>query len=140
MLRPLKKEIDEIASLLEAGAEDASSLAESVIKRVEELRGERMQHFIVFELTPGVYQGYGPYATGSAAAKAMPKFPMAQIARKAAVIPMLGVEHAMRGLETADEPPAERAVFQLVREDAKAFKNGWKGNMRDRDKFLQPTT
>jgi hypothetical protein len=136
----LKSEIESIAALLAAGASDPETLATEVIKRVEELRGERRQHFIVFELTPGVYQGYGGYATGDAARKAMPKFPMAQVARKAAVISVLGVDQAQRDLATADEPPAENSNFTLTREDGIAFKNGWRGAVRDRDRYLQPSS
>lgn len=136
MLRPSKTEVTAIAALLEQGAESPEALAEEVIKAVERLRHDREQWFTVFELNPGVYQGYGPYPTRNAAEKATPKIPMAQIARRGGFVPMLGPTVAERQLVEADAPPAERADFALVREDMQAKRAGWKGNQRDRSQFL----
>ena len=122
MLRPSKVEIERVADLLEQGADSPEALAESVIKLVEQLRQERQQWAVVFELTPGVYQGYGFWATKLMASKQMPKLPMAQVARRGGPVPILGQAAADAGLAKADEPPAERSDFKLAREDQQAFR------------------
>ena len=136
MLRPLKREIEEIAALLNEPADSAEEVAEKVIKKVEEIRGMREQWFTVFELSPGIYQGYGPFATRAAALKETPKIPLAQVSKRGAVMPMLGLSHVEQSIAKADEPPAERGDFALAREDAALFARGWRGNQRDRARYL----
>lgn len=140
MLIATKREVDAIADLLMAGDSSPQDLAKAVIRKVTELREERKVHALVFGLGPGVHMGFGPFATVDAAFNSVDKNPMAYIAKRAAVVPILGSSQtqAMRAL--ADEPPTERSEFNVVREDALATKRGWRGNVRDRDKFLQPQT
>lgn len=140
MLRPSKAELDSIEAMLVAGAETPRALAEAVIKEVELQRQSRVQWVSVLELTPGVYQGYGMWATRLMAEKQLPKIPQAQSSRRGAFVPVLGMAAVDAALAKADEPPAERGDFRIAREDARAFRAGWKGNMRDRDRYLQPST
>lgn len=135
MLRPLKSEIEAIASMLTAGAESPEALATEVIKKVEQLRGEREQWIIVFELSPGVYSGYGPCATRAEARKKMPNMLMAQLAKRAAVVPVLGLDSDEKCIAKSDAPLEERGDFKLVREDAAAFKRGWRGKQIDRHNY-----
>lgn len=136
MLRPIKAEVEAIAAMLSAGAETPEDLAADVIREVERLRGEREQWFVVFELSPGVYSGYGPCATRAEARKRMPNLLMAQLSRRAAVVPVLGLDADAKCIAKSDAPIEDRGSFVLVREDAKAFKNGWRGNQRDRSSYL----
>lgn len=136
MLRPLKTEIEAIASMLTAGAESPEALATEVIKEVERLRGEREQWIIVYELSPGIYSGYGPCATRAEARKKMPNMLMAQLSRRAAVVPVLGLDSDDKCIARSDAPPAERSDFALVREDVQARRKGWRGNVRDRHNYV----
>ena len=136
-LRPLKREIDEVAALLMQGADSPEALAGEVIQLVERLRWERQTWTVVFELSPGVYQGYGPYSTRGMAEKSIPKNPMGQIARRGAIVPVHGESVALAGLEKADEPPSARGDWVAVYEDQRAFKAGWSGRERDKQQFLR---
>lgn len=140
MLTATKREVEEVAALLEAGAASPEDLAKLVIKRITELREERKCYVLVMELTPGVYSGYGPFATISAAVDSTVKNPMAYIAKRAAVVPLAGHKPAVVSMEeVAAKPPTSR-VDPEVALDREAFKRGWKGNMRDRGKYLQVVT
>lgn len=137
MMVPLKGEVEAVANLLAQGAENPTELAKNVIRLVEEIRGERQVWVSVFELSPGVYQGYGPYATKATAEKAAPKLPLAQIARRGAFVPLLGPAHAIaKAAAAADAPPPERGDFALIREDAALIRKGWRGKNADRSKYL----
>jgi len=135
-LRPTKTEIQAVAATLAAGAGSPEEMAEAVIQQVEMLRYERTQWISVFELSPGIYQGYGPYPTRAAAEKGIAKIPMAQVAKRGAMVPVLGPAVAEAGIDKADEPVHERTDFVLVREDAAAFRKGWRGKLADRHNYV----
>lgn len=139
MLLATKIEVDTIAALLEQGAESPKELAKVVIKTLTELREQRKFQVLIFELSPRVYTGFGPFSTTDQAFNSVDKNPMAYIAKNAAIVPVYGASQTKAMHELADAPPAERGDLTLVREDVRAFRNGWKGNVRDRDKFLQST-
>lgn len=139
-LIPNKREVEEIAGLLEQGAASPEDLAKQVIKRVSELREQRQFYTLVFELSPGVYSGYGPFATRDAAFDSVDKNPMAYIATKAAIVPIIGHKHAKAAMEAkANEPPASRTDPEVAK-DVIAFKRGWRGKVTDRERFLQQST
>lgn len=136
MLIATRAEVDAVAALLEQGAESPAELAKAVIKLVGELRSTR-QHFVsVFELSPGIYQAYGPYATRAAAEKGVAKIPLAQIAKRGALVPVIGPNVAVDQLTAADEQTPDRGDFVICREDAKAFRRGWKGKQANRKDFV----
>lgn len=125
-----------MASLLEAGAASPTDLAKAAIKLVDELRSRRQHWVSVFEMSPGTYQGYGPYPTRAGAERALPKIPLAQVARRGAFIPIIGPGVAAEQLTAADEQTPDRGDFVVVREDRAAFKRGWSGKQIDRKNFL----
>lgn len=136
-LTPLKKEIEEIAALLQQGADSPTDLAKAVVKRVYELAEERVSHVAVLELTPGVYQAYGPFPTRARAEAALPKIPMAQVANRGAYATLHGMRAAKAAWEQSDEASdMERGDFKLVREDAQAFRKGWGGRSADRHLYV----
>jgi len=135
-LTPLKGEVTEIAALLEQGAESPTDLAKQVVKRVYELAEERTTHVVVFELSPGVYQAYGPFPTRSRAEAAIGKIPMAQVARRGAHATLHGMRSVDAAMAAADVPPEVTGAFALVKEDAAAFRKGWKGRMADRSHYV----
>ena len=135
MLRPLKIEIEAVKARLEAGAADSESLAYEIIQLVEQLRGERETFTLALRLSPGVFVGYGPYATAAAAMKAMPKTPMAQVAERGFVIATHGVAWPAAQLAKADMEQPDRGDFTIIREDAALFKRGWRGNTKDRAQY-----
>lgn len=136
-LTPLKKEIEDIANLLQQGADSPTDLAKTVIKRVYELAEERVSHIAVFELTPGVYQAYGPFPTRARAEAAVPKIPMAQVANRGAYATLHGMRAVKAAWEVAEEvSDTERGDFRLVREDAKAFRSGWRGKNANRSQYV----
>lgn len=136
-LQPLKAEVAEIANLLAAGAESPEALAKAVIKRTYELAEERVSHVVVFELSPGVYQAYGPFPTRSRAEVAVGKIPMAQVARRGAHATLHGMRAANAALTEATEDKAEpRGDFLVVREDAALFRKGWNGKQATRKNYV----
>lgn len=135
-LQPIKSEITEIAALLEQGAESPTDLAKQVVKRVYELAEERTTHVVVFELSLGVYQAYGPFPTRSRAEAAVGKIPMAQVARRGAHATLHGMRSVEAAMAAADVAPEVTGAFAIVREDAAAFRRGWKGRASDRSAFL----
>lgn len=136
-LTPRKSEITDIAALLSEGAESPEALAGSVIKRVYELAEERVSHVVVFELTPGVYQAYGPFPTRSRAEAALPKIPMAQVANRGAYATLHGMRAALASLEAAEaDKPEPRGDFKVVREDALARRRGWNGKSATRSQYV----
>lgn len=137
-LRPKKTEVEQMAALLEQGGDSPEELAVEVIKQSFEFMAERITYAVTFELTPGVYQSYGPYPTRAAAEKAMPKLPMAQVANRGVYSMMLGPKVVSGQMAAADVDPKEstRSDFEICREDAQAFRNGWKGEVKHRDRFL----
>lgn len=136
MLRALKSHIEEMAALLEQGADTPKAMAEEVLKLAERLMGEREVWAVVFELSPGLYSGFGPYATQHMAKKAIPKLPIAQISRRGVVVPIKGPAYADVQWATAAESSAEKGDFRIVREDAELTKRGWKGSTKDRHLYL----
>lgn len=135
-LTPLKAEVTEIAALLQQGADSPEDLAKAVVKRVYELAEERTAHVVVFELTPGVYQAYGPFPTRSRAEAAVGKIPMAQVARRGAHATLHGMRSVDAAMAAADEVPEVTGAFAIVREDSAAFKRGWRGKQADRASFV----
>lgn len=138
-LTPLKKDVEAVASMLEAGADSPEALAKQVIKHVYEALETRVTHVVTFELSPGVYCTYGPYATRTAAETARTKIPMAQVARRGAVSSMVGPAMYAAQLEAADEVSADRGDFVIVREDAALFRKGWNGKQATRASFVART-
>jgi hypothetical protein len=136
MLRPLKAHVQEMAALLSQGADSPEELAEEVLKLAERLQGEREVWAVVFELSPGLYSGFGPYATQHMAVKSIPKLPIAQIAKRGVVVPIKGPAYADVQFAKAAEPCAEKGDFRLVREDAELFRKGWKGNTKNRAEYV----
>lgn len=136
MLVSTKREVDEVAALLVEGAASPTDLAKLVIKKVTELREERKVHALVFGLGNKTHVGFGPFATVDAAFNSVDKNPMAYIATRAAIVPILGPHKAQEMLAAADEPPSQRGDWLEVELDKRAFKAGWKGSMRDRARFL----
>lgn len=134
-LRPLKNEVEQVAALLERGAESPEAMATEVIQLVELLRQSREQWITVLELSPGVYTGYGMYPTRAAAQKALTKIPMAQVSRRGAFVPVTGEAAIQAAAERSEAPRQERGDFEIEL-DRRAFKAGWKGNMRDRHKYV----
>lgn len=134
-LTPLKGEIAEIAALLEQGAESPTDLAKRVVKRVYELAEERTAHVVVFELSPGVYQAYGPFPTRSRAEAAVSKIPMAQVARRGAHATLHGMRSVDAAMAAADEVPEVTGAFAIVKEDAALFRKGWNGKQATRASF-----
>lgn len=130
-----KTEIAEVAALLQLGADSPEDLARAVIRRLSEMREERKQYDVVFELTPGAYVSFGPYATDAAARKAIPKIPMAQVAKRCAVVVRYGQTSIDAGIAKADAPRESRFDIEIQR-DQQAFKRGWRGNIRDRDQYI----
>lgn len=120
MLRPSKTEIEAVSDLLEQGADSPESLAHDVIQLVERLRGEREQWFAIYQMTPGVYQGYGPYPTRHMAHKQLPSNPMAQASKAAAVVPVLGTDYKSPKVREMEAELASRETpvshWSLVRE------------------------
>lgn len=136
MLRPSKTEVEAVSALLAEGDESPDALAYRVIQMVEQLRYEREVWVQVFELSPGIYAGYGPYATRHMAEKAAPKQPIAQIARCGAFVPLLGPNRAEIARARADEPLPSRGDFALIREDAALFRRGWNGKQATRSQYV----
>lgn len=136
MLLPLKTEIEAIASLLEQGGESPEELAKAVINKLTEMRELRPTFGVVFELTPGAYVAYGPFATSAAVRKAIPKIPMAQDSKRGAVFSMYGMAHIAQRQAITDAPPEERGDFALVREDQAAFRRGWNGKLQTRSQYV----
>ena len=140
MLLATKKEVDTVAALLEQGAESPQELAKAVIKRLTELREERKVYALVFGLAGTAHLGFGPFATIDAAFNSVDKNPVAYTAKRAAVVPIIGSSQTQAMWDKADEPPTERGDWSEIRLDQAAFKRGWRGNMRDRAKFLPAGT
>lgn len=135
-LQPLKAEVAEIANLLAAGAESPEALAKAVIKRTYELAEERVSHVVVFELSPGVYQAYGPFPTRSRAEAAVGKIPMAQVARRGAHATLHGMRSVDAAMAAADEAPEVTGQFVIVKEDAALFRKGWNGKQATRKNYV----
>lgn len=140
MLLPTKRETDEIAALLEQGADSPVDLAKAVIRRLGELREERTQWVSILEATPGVYFGYGMWPTKDAAKKALPKIPMAQFSTRGAFVPVKGMAAIDAAYAQVDEPLADRGDAFEIALDVQAFRNGWKGRVSERHKFLPAGT
>lgn len=136
MLVSTKKEVSAVADLLAQGGDSPEELAKSVIKLITEMREERKTHALVFGLGPKVHVGFGPFATRDAAFNSVDKNPVAYIAKAAAIVPILGPSQTKAMYELADAPPAQRGDWTEIELDKRAFRNGWKGNMRDRSNFL----
>lgn len=140
MLRPSKSEIEAVSALLAEGDETPEALAYRAIQLVESLRYERQTWIQVFELSPGVYMGYGPFATRAAAEKAVARQPMAQVARRGGFVPVLGPNQGELALAKADAEVPERGDFKIVREDAALYRRGWNGKQATRKQFEQLLT
>lgn len=136
MLLATKKEVESISALLVEGAETPDDLAKIVIRRLSELREERKTFALVFGLGPGVHAGFGPFTTRDAAFNSVDKNPVAHIASRAAVVPIIGSSRTADMLALADAPPTERGEFAVIREDVKARRNGWDGKERSKQRFL----
>ena len=136
MLLPLKNEIEAVASLLMQGGESPEELAKAVIHKLTEMRELRPVFGVVFELTPGAYVAYGPFATSGAARKAIPKIPMAQDSKRGAVFSMYGMAHVAQREAITDAPLQERGDFAIVKEDAAAFRRGWNGKLATRSQYV----
>lgn len=131
-LTPLKSEITAVAALLQEGDESPEALAKQVLSLIyNQLYPQREVWQVIFELTPGVYAGNGPYPTRAAAMKDLPKLPFAQTCKRGVV-----ASTKSGSIVSHDPPPADRGDFAVIREDARAFKNGWRGGKADRDRFL----
>lgn len=136
MLLPTKTETEAVAALLVEGAETPEELAKAVIRRLTELREEREVYVQVLQWSPGVYSGFGPFPTRAAALKALPKNPVAQLAKLGAVVSMIGPSSFEQMRALAEEPPTSRGDFAVVRDDARAVKNGWRGKAAERQAYL----
>lgn len=136
MLVPTKAEVEAVAALLEQGGDSPTDLAKTVIKKLTELREERKTYALVFGLSGPAHVGFGPFATHDAAFNSVDKNPVAYIARRAAIVPIHGPSQTASMQALADEPPTPRGDWMEIELDKTAFANGWKGNMRDRAKFL----
>lgn len=118
----------------------ADSMAKAVIDLISDMREERKCYVLVLELTPGVYSGYGPFPTIDRAIDSTTSNPMAYIAKRAAVVPLMGHKPAKVSMEeVAARPPAPRIDPEVLL-DQQAFRRGWKGSVKDRARFLQVST
>lgn len=135
----LKKEVDAVAALLQEGADTPADLAKLVIKRLDEVRAERVTHFLVMKFGSKqscFYTGFGPFSTANQAVKTFEKHPAAGMATGYAVVPTvnhLGFEEL---LARVDAPAESRGNWPEVEKDRAAFKNGWKGRGSDRERYL----
>jgi len=121
---PLKREVEAVAALLEAGAEDSTALAKLVIAEVERVRAERTTHMVVMRMGQGVattYYGYGPYSTKAQGVKAFEKNPAAGLATAYAVVPTTSAEGLELLIASVDAKPELKGDWKLVKEDAERF-------------------
>jgi hypothetical protein len=131
-MRLLKKERDALIDLLNEGAEGPAELADDCAKTLDGLRGDRNYHYALVQHVVG-FHVIGPFATAGQAEKAGAKHPAAE---RCWVIQGFSAEGIDRLIREADTPAAPTGDYVIVNEDARAFRNGWKGNRRDREKFL----
>lgn len=114
----LKREKQALASLLEEGADTPEHLVELVVKKLDELRAERVFHFAVWR-TAGFYGIIGPFSTYGQAEKALVS---ARVAEKAWVVPGRSPEGWARHLAEVDTPPEPpKPNAKQEREQAKQF-------------------
>ena len=112
----------------------------TAIKAVDKARGERTLYMVVLRHGHGtatVYSGYGPYATKGQAEKATTEMRKAFDHTAYAVVPMRNAEGLHGLLTQLDTEPASKGDFATVAQDVKAFKAGWRGKQKDRNRFVE---
>ena len=123
---PLKRETTAIAELLAAGDETPEALANAVIKKLDEVRGERTTHYVLLRMGHGqatTFYGFGPYSTKNQALKSIEKNPTAQLATAMAVVPTTSSEGLDQLIASVDSKPEVKGDWLVVKQDAEAFKN-----------------
>lgn len=121
-MKALKRELEAVAAILEAGAEDSMTLAAMAIAEIDQQRGGRSFQYGVL-LVAGIGKVIGPFATPLQALRATAKHG----AERAWVVG----GHTSEGLDLhmvkVDEPAPTKGDFAVVHEDSLAFKKGWDG-------------
>lgn len=131
-MKPLKREKDALAAMLQNGAESPEALAEQIFNAVDVQRGERNYSYALVKTLIG-YTIIGPFSTDNQAEKAAAKHPAAE---RAWVVPGFTPEGLDRLIRETDEP-ATGAFDPAIAEDAQLVKLGWKGKRKDRDQYVQ---
>lgn len=104
-MRLLKREKDALAELLMQGAESPEILAEELVKRLDEMRGERT-HVFACAIVAGVPISIGPLSTRNQAEKAIAKIG----ADKAWVVPGWTAEGWEGHISELDKEPEPAKV------------------------------
>lgn len=156
-MKPVKAEIDALRDVLltpltefisakEAESrtqEKAEALAQTrmftaALEAVDIARADRTYFMVVLRHGSAsvTYSGFGPYSTKDQAEKAAAQALAGMEITAYAIVPTRN-HHGLGALfELADAPAAERSMWELVKQDGRAVKRGWRGNKRDRNQYL----
>ncbi|MGZ6788369.1 MAG: hypothetical protein ACXVGN_00205 [Mycobacteriaceae bacterium] len=156
-MEPLKAEIEALQAVMftpveqfvtdkeraERGDEAAEKLAHkrmfaSAIKAVDEARGARTLYNVILRHGRGTstfYTGFGPYPTTGQAEKAVEKLGHVFEYTAYAVVPTRNAEGLEQMVKELDAEPEGRAMFAIVKEDARLTKLGWDGKQKSRKKY-----
>lgn len=107
-MRLRKHEREQLAALLEQGAETPELLAEEFVKHLDQLRGERSHHYAC-AIVAGIPMTIGPYSTKGQAERALAKFPV----DRAWAVPGWTAEGWVNHIAEVDKEPPPRVTEQL---------------------------
>jgi len=131
-----------VVSLLESDQEwdGPEEFAVAIINELDRVRADKTSYVAVMQFGfegSVFYVGIGPFAGMKSAANEVAKHPAFREAAKVAVVPMNTPEHVAKVIGDLDKQPTLTGDWAVVREDAAAFKRGWKGKQADRKKYLE---
>lgn len=140
--RKTDKATKAVVSLLESDQEwdGPEEMAVALINELDRVRADKKSYVAVMQFGfagTSFYVGIGPFAGQKSAANEVSKHPAFREATKVAVVPMHTAEHVAAAIGDLDKQPALSGDWAVVREDAAAFKRGWKGKQADREKYLK---
>lgn len=109
------------------------------VKAVDHLRGQRELYLVGIGFGPQWVQAFGPYPTRNKAEQAslVIRGALGNLVKVHGVMPLTGDTGWKRMLEEADEPPAVSGDYAEVATDAQAFRRGWKGESRERARYVE---
>lgn len=123
--------------------EKAEALAQTrmftaALEAVDVARAERTYFMVVLRhgTVSVTYSGFGPYSTRDQAEKAAAQALAGMETTAYAIVPTRNPHGLDAVFALADADPAERSMWELVKQDAQATKKGWRGNRRDRDSYV----
>lgn len=156
-MKPVKAELDALRNVLltpltefisakeseTRTQEKAETLAQTrmftaALEAVDKARADRTFWMVVLRhgTVSVTYSGFGPYSTKDQAEKAATQALAGMEITAYALVPTRNHHGLQAVFEMADADPAERSMWEIVKQDARASKRGWRGNRRDRDQYL----